>query len=160
MFLKYNKKVRESEVNANDGVIKLDAKIQDFSLENVDENSFIIQKGILQEKAHAVREKNKIYVWYNNAQYIFEVTEKEFSDSSDIGVNIDREIIFAPMPGTIVKVLKNIGDEVVEGTAVLIIEAMKMETTLYSSISGIIKKIDAIPGSQVDTDVALILIEK
>ncbi|GGJ86995.1 pyruvate carboxylase [Lentibacillus kapialis] len=52
----------------------------------------------------------------------------------------DREI-GASMPGTVVKVLCDKGDEVQKGDHLLINEAMKMETTVQAPFSGVIKDV-------------------
>ncbi|MGD8795934.1 MAG: pyruvate carboxylase subunit B, partial [Thiohalophilus sp.] len=63
------------------------------------------------------------------------------------------------MPGTIVDVLVNIGDEVNAGDPVLITEAMKMETEIQAPIKGIIKAIHVTKGQSVNPDEALVEIE-
>ncbi len=64
------------------------------------------------------------------------------------------------MPGSIVKVLVEKGQKVDEGDGLIIIEAMKMETTMYSSISGIVTEVNAKAGEQVDSDKVLLVVEK
>ena len=63
------------------------------------------------------------------------------------------------MPGTIVDVIVNVGDEVNAGDPVLITEAMKMETEIQAPIKGIIKAIHVTKGESVNPDEALIEIE-
>ena len=67
--------------------------------------------------------------------------------------------IRAEMPGLVVEVLKRPGDEVAAGEAVLIIEAMKMENNLCSSIAGTIKAIHVEKGEELDNDQLLVEIE-
>ena len=50
--------------------------------------------------------------------------------------------LLAPMPGMIVSVDKKKGDQVTAGEAILVLEAMKMENSLPSPISGTITKIN------------------
>jgi oxaloacetate decarboxylase alpha subunit/pyruvate carboxylase subunit B len=47
--------------------------------------------------------------------------------------------LLAPMPGMIVKYLKNVGDSVKEGETLLVLEAMKMENALPAPASGTVK---------------------
>ncbi|MBT6715295.1 MAG: biotin attachment protein, partial [Elusimicrobiaceae bacterium] len=47
--------------------------------------------------------------------------------------------IKAPMPGTIFKIIAQNGDKIEEGDTVLIMEAMKMETEIKATKSGIVK---------------------
>lgn len=64
--------------------------------------------------------------------------------------------IKAPMPGMVLKVLVNEGDEVKKGDALLVLEAMKMENILKSPTDGVIKKIAAVKGVAVEKNQLLI----
>ena len=50
-------------------------------------------------------------------------------------------VINAPLAGNIFKIEKNIGDDVSEDETIIVLEAMKMETTIKTSISGKINQI-------------------
>ena len=63
------------------------------------------------------------------------------------------------MPGRIVKVLMNEGDEVEEGQAVLILEAMKMQNEIKSPQRGRISKICPKAGDSVETGALLFTID-
>lgn len=45
----------------------------------------------------------------------------------------------APMPGTILRVNKNVGDSVNAGESVVVLEAMKMENDINSPKAGVVK---------------------
>ena len=57
--------------------------------------------------------------------------------------------VFAPMPGTILKVLKASGDAVKAGDVVLILEAMKMENEITAPSDGVIGSLSLAQGSTV-----------
>jgi biotin carboxyl carrier protein len=63
------------------------------------------------------------------------------------------------MPGRIVKVLMKEGDDVVEGQAVLILEAMKMQNEIKSPQSGRVSKICPKAGDSVETGALLFTVE-
>ncbi|MBA3008976.1 MAG: acetyl-CoA carboxylase biotin carboxyl carrier protein subunit [Proteobacteria bacterium] len=67
--------------------------------------------------------------------------------------------ILAPMPGTIIEVLVSPGDEVVEGQELLILEAMKMENPIVSTIDGKIKEINVAVDDKVATKQVMLTIE-
>ncbi|SDT24978.1 Biotin-requiring enzyme [Maribacter dokdonensis] len=48
----------------------------------------------------------------------------------------------APMPGLIVDVLVEVGQEVIEGTALLVLSAMKMENVILAQGEGVIKSVE------------------
>lgn len=65
----------------------------------------------------------------------------------------------SPMPGLIVKINCQVGDEVSEGDKIVIIEAMKMENSLSAPASGKIKTIKVKEGDAVDKGAVLIEID-
>jgi len=58
----------------------------------------------------------------------------------------------APMPGKVVKVLVDQGQEVAAGAALVVLEAMKMEHTVRAAGAGIVRAIHVAVGEQVDAD--------
>jgi pyruvate carboxylase subunit B len=64
----------------------------------------------------------------------------------------------APMPGMIVKYLKQVGDTVNKGETVVILEAMKMENALQAPAAGAVKGINFSSGDSVAKDDVLCVI--
>ncbi len=62
------------------------------------------------------------------------------------------------MPGTIIEVLVKQGDVVKAGDAVLVTEAMKMETEVQAPIAGTVQEVHVAKGDSVNPDEALIVI--
>ena len=60
--------------------------------------------------------------------------------------------ITAPMPGQITRILVEVGDEVVEGQDVAIIEAMKMENVLSAEARGTVRKVAVKIGDNLNVD--------
>lgn len=65
----------------------------------------------------------------------------------------------APMPGRVIQILVKPGDEVLEGSPLLTLEAMKMENTLKSTGVGVVKSILISDGAVVDKGSVLIEFE-
>jgi oxaloacetate decarboxylase alpha subunit len=68
------------------------------------------------------------------------------------------EVVVAPMAGTILKILVDVGASVAKGDVVVIMEAMKMETEIRTKVSGIVSAINVKEGAAVasgDTLVSL-----
>lgn len=57
----------------------------------------------------------------------------------------------SPMPGTIVSVKVNVGDTVKNGDLVAVLEAMKMENEIFSSVDGKVVGISVSNGDSVNT---------
>ena len=60
--------------------------------------------------------------------------------------------ITAPMPGQITRILVEVGDEVLEGQDVAIIEAMKMENVLSAEARGMVRKVAVKIGDNLNVD--------
>ena len=67
--------------------------------------------------------------------------------------------MLAPMPGMIVRFVKNIGDKVSKGEAVVVLEAMKMENALVAPCDGVVKGIKLKSGDTVAKGAVLCVIE-
>ena len=68
------------------------------------------------------------------------------------------EPVTAPMPGNILKILVNPGQQVSEGDVLIILEAMKMENEIVAPKSGSVAQILVTKGSTVETGATLVVI--
>lgn len=68
-------------------------------------------------------------------------------------------VIKAPMPGLVLRILVNEGDNIKKGDALLVLEAMKMENIIKADGDGVVKKIHAIAGQAVEKNALLIEME-
>lgn len=68
------------------------------------------------------------------------------------------DALAAPMPGTILKVLVNVGDTVAENQPLMILEAMKMENEIVASSAGTVSAIHVSAGQTVNPGDGLITI--
>ncbi|MDP9142286.1 MAG: biotin/lipoyl-binding protein [Pseudomonadota bacterium] len=73
------------------------------------------------------------------------------------GAASDR--ILAPMPGSIVSVSVKVGDAVAKGQTLLVMESMKMETTIAAPRDGVIAALAFDKGQTFDRDVLLLSLE-
>ncbi len=67
--------------------------------------------------------------------------------------------MMSPMPGKILKVMVTVGEEVVEGQGLLVMEAMKMEHTIKAAHGGVVAAIHYKEGELVDGGVDLLDLE-
>jgi len=67
-----------------------------------------------------------------------------------------RAVICAPMPGRVVKLLKQKGEQIRRDEGILIIEAMKMENELRAESEGVIKELFVNPGDTVEAGQKLV----
>lgn len=57
--------------------------------------------------------------------------------------------VTAGLPGTVIKIVSPVGTQVSDGTTILIVEAMKMEVEIKSSVSGSVKEIKVKSGDSI-----------
>ena len=65
----------------------------------------------------------------------------------------------APMPGSLVVVHAKAGQKVAKGEALLVMESMKMETTLTAARDGVVAEVHFAPGQTFDRDALLLSLE-
>lgn len=70
-----------------------------------------------------------------------------------------EELMKSGMPGKVVEVRAQEGDEVKDGDLLLVMEAMKMENEIRAGLSGEVKKIYVREGQSVETGARLILLK-
>jgi pyruvate carboxylase len=67
--------------------------------------------------------------------------------------------IGAPIPGVVSTVAVELGRPVKKGDRLLVMEAMKMQSTVYSPVAGIVKQLLVAPGAHVEAKDLLLVIE-
>lgn len=84
------------------------------------------------------------------------------------GVKVEKRIkadprisghIPAPMPGVVFNVKVKVGDKVTKGDPLVVLSAMKMETNVVSAISGKVKALHVVTGTQVAAGDLIVEIE-
>jgi acetyl-CoA/propionyl-CoA carboxylase biotin carboxyl carrier protein len=65
------------------------------------------------------------------------------------GLGIDGGEVLSPMPGAVVVVARSVGDVVLKGDVIVVVEAMKMEYSLAAPCDGIISSLPVALGGQV-----------
>jgi glutaconyl-CoA/methylmalonyl-CoA decarboxylase subunit gamma len=70
-----------------------------------------------------------------------------------------QEVIEAPLPGRIVRVEVAVGERVVEGGVICIIEAMKMENPILSPVEASVVEVGVLAGQTVRTGDKIAVIE-
>jgi len=66
--------------------------------------------------------------------------------------------ITSPLPGTVLAINVNVGDNVTVGQTVAVLEAMKMENNITADRAGVVKEICAAKGANVQEGDALIIL--
>lgn len=96
----------------------------------------------------------------NGSRYQFALKDQHDDLINKMGLKAGEQVfsgeVYSPMPGLILDVMVSQGDEIQEGDAICILEAMKMENVLKSEGAGTITKIHVAKGDAVDKGQLLI----
>ncbi len=140
---------KENVFVVSDGEKKYDADIQFIS-----PNALSI---LIEGKSHLVylaSDADKKYLSLEGQQFIVQESqagEKEFGKGEEKS-HEDELLVKAPMPGKVIKINVSENDEVRKNQTLAIVEAMKMENEIKSTVEGYVKKILASPGDLVDSE--------
>ena len=91
-------------------------------------------------------------VWFEDG-VAFEVSG--FKQPGAAGGSASDGALRAPMPGKIVAASAKLGDTVVKGQAIVVLEAMKMEHALTAPFDGTVSELSVAVGDQVTADAVL-----
>lgn len=162
MKLKYNNNIHSVQTKLENDLLTstIDNNSFSYKFEKLDENSGYIYLDGKKHRAYWTFDNKNCLIWLDGHSFRFDFLDESSHSSDNIEQNANRQEVTAPMPGSIVKIMVEVGQQVAESQPLLIVEAMKMETTLYSQISGIVKEINCKEKEQVDSDKILIVIEK
>lgn len=104
------------------------------------------------------------HVWYRGCEHdVFVRTKRagELAKLMPVKVPPDTSsLLLCPMPGVIVSVLVEEGQEVQDGQALAVVEAMKMENTLRAEKKCVVAKINASAGDNLAVDDVIMEFEK
>lgn len=80
-------------------------------------------------------------------------------EKKEVVVSAGQEVVEAPMPGNIWKIVAKEGDKVKAGDVLLILEAMKMENEIVAPRDGVVASINTTQGATVNTGDKLVVID-
>ncbi|MEE9251782.1 MAG: biotin/lipoyl-containing protein [Thermodesulfobacteriota bacterium] len=138
--------------------IEIDDKKFPVEFKRVDDNLYSL---IIEDRSFAVgilKRGKTIEVYLNGELYEFEATSSRDIKTAAAGAAEGIQEIKSPMPSSVVKVLKGLGEAVKEGESVIVVEAMKMESELKSPIAGKVKEVNVEPGNAVESGTVLLVI--
>jgi len=109
-------------------------------------------------QVYCAREKEKRYLSLEGKEFIIqepELSQKELQKGEEKSKE-DELIVKAPMPGKVIKIKVSENEEIRKNQTLAIVEAMKMENEIKSTVEGYVKKIFISPGDLVDSEKPLI----
>jgi biotin carboxyl carrier protein len=109
-------------------------------------------------QVYCARDKEKQYLSLEGEEFVVQEPEasQEGLEKREEKSREDELIIKAPMPGKVIKVNVSKNEKVRKNQTLAIVEAMKMENEIKSTIEGYVKKIFISPGELVDSEKPLL----
>jgi biotin carboxyl carrier protein len=144
------------EIIARDGVVvlaRIDGVEVTAEVEALADGSTIIRVAESNLRVFGARTRNSILVAAGPATFEFVQIEGRAGAARH---GLAAPEVTAPMPGKVLKILVAEGDSVAHGQPLIVIEAMKMETTLYAESAAMVKKIHVAAGAMVDHGAVMI----
>jgi biotin carboxyl carrier protein len=116
------------------------------------------------ERSHLLyvaRDKGKKYIYLDGRTHVLQQPGEETGrfESAEDGGKKGKLIITAPMPGKVIKINVAEKEAVRKNQTLAIVEAMKMENEIKSSVEGQVKKIFVSAGDLVDSEKPLLELE-
>lgn len=130
-------------------------KIPDDDVVEVEPNVYSILADGVSYEARVIRNE----VTIGGARFPIETGDpRQWKRSGRAADSSGRDSITAAMPGKIVRVLVAVGDEVIAGQSILVIEAMKMQNELKSPRAGRVTAIEVKENDSVNAGSLLVAI--
>ena len=156
--MKYNVKVGETDVAL------AAADVEAADIEQISPEQYHV---LADHKAYHVdvlsTEGKQVRLTVNGSEYTVEISDEydQLIDSMGLSVVASQKLssVKAPMPGLVLDIMVEPGQEVAEGDSLLILEAMKMENVLKATGEGVVKSIEITKGAAVEKGQILIEME-
>jgi acetyl-CoA/propionyl-CoA carboxylase biotin carboxyl carrier protein len=122
---------------------------------------FSIMMGPKPHRVFVAEGNGETYVFVAGRQFVFREPGTAGARRGTAGAAVVDGIlsIAAPMPGEVVKITVEEGQKVAAGQVVAIVEAMKMEHELATTVDGVVNAVHVGTGDQVDNAQVLVDIE-
>ncbi|MEK6224488.1 MAG: biotin/lipoyl-containing protein [Candidatus Dadabacteria bacterium] len=147
----------EIEKEKDQTVVKINEKDIPVEFEKIDDNLYSI---ILDGKSLTIgvlKDGKNLQVFMDGDLFeIQAISERDQRKSSQVLSGVQE--IKSPMPSRVVKILKEVGDEVVADEGVVVVEAMKMESELKSPIDGRVTNVEVNEGDAVEAGTTLLIV--
>lgn len=104
-------------------------------------------------------EPGQVTVHLRGATMIATVDGRRSRRGASLAAAAGEQRIVAPMPGKVIRVLVEPGDEVAGRQPLVVVEAMKMENELSSPRAGRVKEVAVRPGQSVEAGRLLVVVE-
>jgi acetyl/propionyl-CoA carboxylase alpha subunit len=142
-------------ISLNGNSVKFDYKGQthEFSLSFKEQDLHILKNG--NNRLFRVTSPEKGVFITEHGTFTHQENKQEQSTSTEVASGK----LTAPLPGKVIKVVRQTGNAIAPGDEILVLEAMKMEHRICASTKGVLKELTVVVGDTVDEGFLLAVIE-
>ncbi len=140
----------------NDATLVIGGREIGFSTVHNDDSAIDLMLHGTKSRVVAILEGHELYLRTRNGRFELHWVDPFGGDDEE---QVGEDKIVAPLPGTVVALLAQVGAKIEKGAPILTLEVMKMEQTLRAPFSGVLKAIKCKVGDIVAEGVELAEIE-
>ena len=157
---KFREELYEAKMEASGTVTEISVGDNKYLITPLGIGKYIVELNGARKKVCCVIKGSKSYVDIDGMLLELAIpAEENGAAGGPEGAAGEKDKIFAPMPGKVVKILVEEGQEITEKQPMVIVEAMKMENQVNAVAAGKVTKINFKAGDQVDTVTPIIELE-
>ncbi len=154
---------RKISIEIRDGVLVVQEgeRVLEIGVRRIAPNELRLRMGDRPVRVFLARDGERTFVAVDGRQYVVSESRAEAGrpgEGDDKGAGGSLRVK-APMPGKVTKLAVSVGEEVRKNQTLIIVEAMKMENEIKTSIDGVVAKVHAAVGDLVDAEKVLIEVE-
>jgi len=149
------------EVRAGALVVHEEGRVLEIGVRRISASELRLRFGDRSVRVFLAKDGERTFVAVDGRQYV--VSEPR-AEAGRPGEGDERAAggslrVKAPMPGKVTKLAVSVGENVRRNQTLVIVEAMKMENEIKTSIDGVVAKVHVAAGDLVDAEKILIEIE-
>jgi biotin carboxyl carrier protein len=141
---------RQAVVDGQTFEIDVAADLAALSITEVEPGVYSVVAGTQSFEARVTRARVGHTVELLGERFPVEIRDpRQLGQGQGVGVSDGVQILSAPMPGKVIRVLVSAGDAVEEGQGLVVVEAMKMQNEMKAAKAGTVSKVLAAAGATV-----------
>lgn len=131
--------------------VSIDQQTYDLETERVSEHEIMMAINGTQVRAWVEQMDTGKRILLNGRHYLIQDNDMRpgAGKGKSKGSGGEEEMITPPMPAIVIQVPVTLGERVEKGDTIVVVSAMKMETSLVAPHSGIVQKINVAQGDKV-----------
>jgi biotin carboxyl carrier protein len=123
-----------------------------------DDGTALLTVGGISRRVIIAARGDDVFVHIDGAAYQLRY-QHPLARFAQAGAGSGADSVLAPMPGSLVALHVAAGATVARGQALLVMESMKMETTIVAPRDGVVQEVRFAPGQTFDRDALLLVLE-